>query len=232
MIEVIRSATRGHFDHGWLDTRHTFSFADYYDPERLGFRHLRVINEDRVTPGSGFPTHAHRDMEIISYVIDGALQHADSIGNGSVIRPGDVQRMTAGSGVRHSESNASDSEPVHFLQIWIIPDSRGLEPGYEQKHFGNEEKRGRFRLVASPKGADGSVTIHQDVRLYAAIVAPGEELRAEIGKERFAWLQVIRGSVETSGTTLTAGDGAALAEEEAIVVRGVEESEVLLFDLA
>ena len=213
MIHVRRSDERGHFDHGWLDTRHTFSFADYHDPRWMGFRHLRVINEDRVQPGQGFATHGHRDMEIVSYVLAGGLQHRDSLGTGSVIRPGDVQRMTAGTGVRHSEFNASAAEPVHFLQIWILPEVAGLPPGYEQKTFAVADKLGRLRLVASRDGRDGSVTVHQDVGLYAAALVPGEKVVHAPASGRHVWLQVARGIVTLNGKRLGQGDGAAASGE-------------------
>ena len=229
MLTIRRSDERGHFDHGWLDTRHTFSFADYYDPRFEGFRSLRVINEDRVSPGMGFGTHGHRDMEIISYVLEGALQHKDSIGTGSVIRPGDVQRMSAGTGVQHSEFNGSREEPVHFLQIWIIPERRGIQPGYEEKSFSTEDRRGELRLIASPNGADGSITIHQDVRLYSAIL-DGRELRHRFADGRHGWLQVARGNATINGQELRAGDGVSISEESEIVIGG-DEGEVLLFDL-
>ncbi len=234
MISIRRSADRGHFDHGWLDTRHTFSFAGYHDPSFMGFRALRVINEDRVAPGEGFGTHPHRDMEILSYVLEGALAHQDSMGNGSTIRPGDVQRMSAGTGVLHSEFNASREAPVHFLQIWLLPDRRGLAPGYEQKNFPAEEKRGRLRLVASPDGADGSVVVHQDARVHAAILASGDEVSRPIAPGRHAWVQVLRGEVAAGNERLRAGDGAALSGEPAVVLRGAGQgdAEVLLFDLA
>jgi redox-sensitive bicupin YhaK (pirin superfamily) len=232
MITVRRSADRGHFDHGWLDTRHTFSFADYRDPRFMGFRSLRVINQDRVAPGQGFGTHPHRDMEIVSYVLSGALSHRDSMGNGSTIRPGDVQRMTAGTGVTHSEFNGSDDHPVHFLQIWILPERPGLPPGYEQRTFPDAEKRGRLRLVASRDGAEGSVTIHQDARILAALLAPGEEVRHGIGPGRHAWVQVLSGEVELEGERLAPGDGAAISASPEVAIRAVRDAEVLLFDLA
>ena len=232
MITVRKAGDRGRFDHGWLDTRHTFSFADYHDPSHMGFRGLRVINEDRVQPGQGFPTHGHRDMEIISYVLAGALEHKDSLGTGSVIRPGDVQRMSAGTGVRHSEFNHSPSESVHFLQIWILPHARGLEPGYEQKHFPEAEKRGRLRLVASREGADGSVTIHHDARVFAAILDPGQSVTHALGDGRHAWVQVARGAVTLNGVALGPGDGAAVSHEPALTLVGAEPAEILLFDLA
>jgi hypothetical protein len=232
MITVRRSAERGHYDHGWLDTRHTFSFADYQDPDFMGFRSLRVVNEDRVRPGQGFGTHPHRDMEIVTYVLEGALAHRDSMGNGSTIRPGDVQRMSAGTGVTHSEFNASREEAVHFLQIWLLPEQRGLAPGYEQRRFPAEEKRGRLRLVSSRDGAEGSVTVHQDARLLAGLLGPGEEVRHRLAPGRHAWVQVARGEVELGGHRLSAGDGAALSGEPEVALRGVAEAEVLVFDLA
>jgi hypothetical protein len=232
MIAVRRSEERGHFDHGWLDTRHTFSFADYRDPRHMGFRALRVVNEDRVQPGQGFGTHPHRDMEIVTYVLEGGLAHRDSMGHGSTIHPGDVQRMSAGTGVTHSEFNASRTEPVHFLQIWILPDRTGLAPSYEQRRFPEEERRGRLRLVASPDGADGSVTVHQDACLLAALLAPGQAVGHALAPGRHAWVQVARGAVEVSGQRLSAGDGAALSRETEVALRGIADSEVLLFDLA
>jgi redox-sensitive bicupin YhaK (pirin superfamily) len=231
MITVRPANERGHAEHGWLDSRHTFSFADYYDPRQMGFRSLRVINEDRVSPESGFGTHPHRDMEIVSYVLEGELAHKDSMGTGSVIRPGDVQRMSAGTGVLHSEWNHSNSEPVHFLQIWILPEKQGIEPGYEQKSFGDETKN-RLRLVASRDGRDGSVTIHQDAELYAARLDAGKEAVRELRPGRHAWVQVARGSVELNGTKLAAGDGAAVSDEKRLVLRATAPAEVLLFDLA
>jgi quercetin 2,3-dioxygenase len=231
MIRVRRSEDRGHAQHGWLDSRHTFSFADYADPEQMGFRALRVINEDRVAPGEGFPTHSHRDMEILSYVLEGGLQHQDSLGTGSVIRPGDVQRMSAGSGVAHSEFNASRNEPVHFLQIWIIPERRGIAPGYEQKHFSEESRRGQLRLIASPGGEAGSVTIHQDVRLYSALLAPGQSVQHALAPGRHAWVQVARGAARLGGQTLAEGDGAAISDEQVVTLTTDVPSEVLLFDL-
>jgi hypothetical protein len=216
MIELRKSTERGHANHGWLDSYHTFSFADYVDPRYMGVSALRVINEDRVAPGAGFPTHGHRDMEIISYVLEGALEHKDSMGNGSVIRPGEVQRMSAGTGVRHSEYNASKSELVHFLQIWILPDRAGHAPGYEQKQFAPTELDGQLRLIASPDGRDGSVTIHQDARLFAA---------------RRAYVHVARGRVALNGNALTAGDGARIEQETQLCLDHGDSAEVLLFDL-
>ena len=233
---TIRSAEeRGHADHGWLDSHHTFSFADYHDPKHMGFRSLRVINEDRVTPGQGFGTHPHRDMEIISYVLEGSLAHKDSMGTGSVIRTGDVQRMSAGTGVLHSEFNDSKTEPVHFLQIWIVPAERSIAPGYEQKTFSRAEKQGRLRLIASPDGQDGSVTVHAPARLYAGVFGGGEAAELAIATGRHAWVQVTRGEVRVQGKELGAGDGAAISNEPAVRVEGVEgsdDSEVLVFDLA
>lgn len=233
MITVRPANARGHADHGWLDSHHTFSFANYYDPQHMGFRALRVINEDRVQPAQGFGTHPHRDMEIISYVLEGALAHRDSIGTGSIIRPGEVQRMSAGSGVSHSEFNASRSELVHFLQIWILPEQRGIKPGYEQRAFSQEEKDGRLRLVASRDGRDGSVTIHADASLYAGVFSEGQRAELPLAHGRHAWIHVARGQVHVNGRALAAGDGAALSEETSVRVEGVEGGgEVLVFDLA
>jgi redox-sensitive bicupin YhaK (pirin superfamily) len=235
MMNIRPASARGRANHGWLDSRHTFSFADYYDPKHMGFRALRVINEDRVDGGEGFPRHPHRDMEIVSYVLEGGLAHKDSMGTGSVIRPGDVQRMSAGTGVTHSEYNASKVEPVHFLQIWLIPSERGIAPSYEQKTFTPEEKNGRLRVVASPKGADGSVTLHTDATLYAGLFGAGQSARLELAPGRHAWVHVARGQVRVNGAPLAAGDGASLSEESAVLVEGVagdEPSEVLVFDLA
>jgi len=231
MITVRRAGERGHFDHGWLNTFHTFSFADYHDPDHMGFRALRVINEDRVAPGQGFGAHRHRDMEIVSYVLDGALAHQDSMGNSGVIRPGDVQRMSAGTGVQHSEFNASKTEPVHFLQIWILPERNGRPPGYEQKTFPPETERGRLRLVGAPNGRDGSVTIGQDVEIYSSALEPGDEVHHVLAPGRHAWLQVARGGIELNGKALHAGDGAAVTGERDLRITG-NESQVLLFDLA
>jgi len=232
MISVRRADERGHADHGWLDTRHTFSFADYHDPKYVGFRGLRVINEDRVQPGQGFPPHGHRDMEIVSYVLAGALEHKDSMGTGSVIRPGDVQRMSAGTGVRHSEYNHSKDEPVHFLQVWILPERRGLEPGYEQRHFSDADKRAGLRLIASREGTDGSVTIHADAKIYAAVVEQDQRLRHALAEHRHAWLQVARGAITLNDRPLVHGDGAAVSGEPALTIAGAERAEVLVFDLA
>jgi redox-sensitive bicupin YhaK (pirin superfamily) len=231
MITLRKADDRGHADYGWLNTYHSFSFSNYYDPRFMGFKTLRVINEDRVWPGEGFPTHPHRDMEIISYVLEGGLEHRDSMGNGSVIRPGDVQRMSAGTGVTHSEYNASDTELVHFLQIWLLPNQKGLKPSYEQKNFSAEDKQGKLRLVASPDGSDGSVTIHQDVRLYATILEPGQSVEHRLNPGRSAWVQVVRGSIDVNGKTLAQSDGAAISDESVLTITGNEAAEVLLFDL-
>jgi hypothetical protein len=227
MLHLRKSNDRGHANHGWLDSWHTFSFADYHDPQHVSFSALRVINEDRVAPGEGFPTHPHRDMEIITYVLEGALEHQDSLGTGSVIRPGEVQRMSAGTGIRHSEFNHSQTEPVHFLQIWILPDRQGVQPGYEQKRIGLDDQ---LRLVASPDGHDGSVTIHQDARVYAARLN-GSEVTHTLASGRRAWLQVARGAVKLNGTTLQAGDGAGIENETALRLAVDGSAEVLLFDL-
>jgi redox-sensitive bicupin YhaK (pirin superfamily) len=232
MMTVRPAAERGHADHGWLDSHHTFSFADYHDPAQMGFRGLRVINEDRVQAGRGFGTHPHRDMEIISYVLEGGLEHKDSMGTGSVIRPGDVQRMSAGTGVTHSEYNASKQDLVHFLQIWLLPAARGIQPGYEQKTFTADEKAGRLRLVASPDGGDGSVTVHTDARLYAGLFDAGQRAEHALAPGRHAWVQVARGRVKVNGRELSTGDGAALSQEQAVQIEGIEASEVLVFDLA
>jgi redox-sensitive bicupin YhaK (pirin superfamily) len=232
MISVRPAAERGHADHGWLDTRHTFSFASYHDPRHMGFRSLRVINEDRVKPGQGFGTHAHRDMEILTWVLEGELGHKDSMGNGSVIRPGDLQRMSAGTGVTHSEFNPSPEEGVHFLQIWLVPRERGLPPGYEQKSFPPGERRGRLRLIAARDGRDGAVTIHQDADLWTALLEPGESVRHALAPERHAWVHVARGSVILNGEALGAGDGAAVSDETALEIAATADAEVLAFDLA
>jgi redox-sensitive bicupin YhaK (pirin superfamily) len=231
MITVRKSNERGHADHGWLKTFHTFSFADYYDPRFHNFRSLRVINEDRVAPGEGFGTHPHNDMEIITYVLEGQLQHRDSMGTGAVIRPGEVQRMSAGTGVTHSEFNASDKEPVHLLQIWIFPDKKGLKPSYEQKAFSEPEKRGKLKLVASQDAREGSVKVHQDVNLYATVLEPGEETVYDNPASRHAWIQVARGSLELNGLLLSAGDGAAVTGNEHLALKAHHKAEILLFDL-
>jgi quercetin 2,3-dioxygenase len=232
MIRIHKSEQRGHADHGWLDSRFTFSFADYYDPEHIHFRTLRVMNDDRIAGGGGFPTHPHRDMEIVTYVLEGALEHKDSMGTGSVIRPGDVQYMSAGTGVAHSEFNASDKEPVHMYQIWMFPDKKNYAPTYDQKHFSAEEKRGKLRLVVSPDGREGSVKIRQDNELYATVLESGETVRHEIQPERHAYVQVARGSVKLNGQELKMGDGAAISAEKSVELTGINDAEVLLFDLA
>jgi quercetin 2,3-dioxygenase len=232
MIHVRKAAERRHFDHGWLDTYHTFSFGDYHDPAHMGFRSLRVINDDRVQPGQGFGMHGHQDMEIVTYVLEGALAHKDSMGNGSIIKPGELQRMSAGTGIRHSEFNASDSELVHLYQIWLLPNRRGVTPTYDQRFFSEEERHGRFRLVASPDGADGSLSIHQDARLNLASLVPGQQVAHDMDSGRAAWLQILRGTVVSLGANLSAGDGIAITDENAVTVKASSPSEVLLFDLA
>ncbi|MFI4906260.1 MAG: pirin family protein [Steroidobacteraceae bacterium] len=231
MQEIRRSAERGFADHGWLKSFHTFSFADYFDPKHVDFGPLRVINEDRVQPGAGFGTHAHRDMEILTYVLSGALAHKDSMGNGSTIRPGDVQRMSAGRGVQHSEFNASNSEPVHFLQIWIMPDVRGIEPGYEERHFSAQQRRGRLRLIASPDRADGSVLIHQDARVYAGLFDGGESARLEIEPGRRVYVHVARGQINVTGVALASGDALKLTDTTTLLLQDARQAEVLVFDL-
>jgi len=230
--EVLRANERGHAKHGWLESYHTFSFADYYNPQAMGFRALRVINEDRVAAGEGFPPHSHRDMEIISYVLEGALAHEDSMGTGSTIKPGDVQRMSAGTGVQHSEMNASKKEGVHFLQIWIIPDKRGHAPGYEQRAFTREERLGTLRLVVSPDGRDGSISIHQDATVEAGLFAKGESAAHALADNRYAWIHVARGSVKVGDETLSAGDALAAVGPGELAITGVDDAEVLVFDLA
>ena len=232
MITIRPSKQRGGGDYGWLSTRHSFSFDTYHDPKFMGFRSLRVINEDIVQPSHGFPMHPHRDMEIITYILEGALEHQDSLGTGSVIRPGDGQRMSAGKGIRHSEKNPSQTDPAHLLQIWILPERPGLEPSYEQKAFPAEEKRGKLRLIAAPGGEDGAVTIHQDAKLYVSLLEPGQEVIYQLGKSRHAWLQVAKGAVELNGNPLTRGDGAAISNEQKLTVKGRDSAEILLFDLA
>ncbi|MEO5768062.1 MAG: pirin family protein [Polyangia bacterium] len=232
MMTIRFAEDRGHADHGWLDSHHTFSFADYHDPRFVGFRSLRVINDDRVAPAQGFGTHTHRDMEIISYVLEGALEHKDSMGTGSVIKPGDVQRMSAGSGVAHSEKNGAESEPVHFLQIWIHPAARGIKPSYEQKHFSPEERQGRVRVVASPDGREGSISINADAVMYASLLNEGQKAELPLGPNRHAWVHVASGRVRVNGKELKEGDGAALSEEAAVRLEGVAQGEVLVFDLA
>ncbi len=231
MMKVRKSEDRGHANHGWLNSRHTFSFANYYDPAHMGFRALRVINEDRVAGGGGFPPHPHRDMEIISYVLDGALEHSDSMGNGSTIRPGEVQRMSAGTGVVHSEYNHSKDDSVHFLQIWIQPDRRGIEPSYEQKHFSVEDRKNVLRLVASPDAREGSVRIHQDASLYVSLLESGQTVSHTLAPGRHAWIHVARGAVRVGDSLLTAGDAASTSDADRIDVTATEDAEVLLFDL-
>jgi len=232
MILIRKSNDRGHADHGWLDSRFTFSFSDYYDPQHVQFRTLRVMNDDRIAGGGGFPTHPHRDMEIVTYVLEGALAHKDSMGNGSVIKPGDVQYMSAGSGVAHSEFNASDSETAHLYQIWMFPDRRGYKPVYDQKHYTDADKRGKLRLVVSPDGRDGSVQIRQDNELYATVLSPGESVEHALKPGRHAYVQVARGSVTLNSQPLDAGDGAAISAEKSLQLTGVNDAEVLIFDLA
>jgi redox-sensitive bicupin YhaK (pirin superfamily) len=231
MISLRRASERGYVDFGWLRSFHTFSFGDYYDPRHMGFSRLRVINEDRIAPGSGFPTHGHRDMEILSYVLEGELAHQDSMGNGSVIRPGDVQRMSAGTGVRHSEYNHARDATTHFLQIWIEPNVTGIAPGYEERNFPSDEKRGRMRLVASPDGADGSVRIHQDARMYVALVDGDEAVEHKLNPARQTYVHVARGEVEVNGQKLGAGDAAMLSRENQLDLKAGNKSEVLTFDL-
>jgi redox-sensitive bicupin YhaK (pirin superfamily) len=232
MIHLRKAAERGHFNHGWLDTYHTFSFGDFYDAANMGFRSLRVMNDDRVEPGRGFGMHGHRDMKIVTYVLEGSLQHKDSMGNGSVLKAGQLQRMTAGTGVRHSEFNPSQDAWVHLYQIWLLPEKNGLTPSYEELALSEEEKLGRFRLAASPNGAAGSMTIRQDARLYLASLLPGKEVAQEIEPGRAAWLQVLRGNVTLAGNALAAGDGAAVTDEKVVAVQATVPSEVLLFNLA
>jgi len=233
MITVRPSDARGHFDFGWLDTRHSFSFGSYYDAAHDQFGTLRVLNEDRVQPGQGFGTHGHRDMEILTWILSGALEHQDSMGNHGVIRPGEAQRMSAGTGIRHSEFNASSEEPVHFLQIWVLPEQQNLKPGYEQKQFSEAERRNRLRLIASPDGHDGSVSWHQDARLYDGLLAAGAAVKLELSPRHSAWVQVATGSIRLNqGCELVAGDGAAISEESLLNLEAIEGSEVLVFDLA
>lgn len=232
MIVLRNSNERGHFNHGWLDTWHSFSFADYYDPDHMGFASLRVINQDRVAPGRGFAPHSHRDMEIITYILEGALEHKDSLGNGSVIRPGDVQRMSAGTGVTHSEYNPSKTDPVHLLQIWIVPDKTGVAPSYEQKHYTEQERQARLCLIASPDGRDNSVTIHQNARVYAVLLGANDTLNHALAPGRLAYIHVARGAVSVNGHPLAAGDGAKLTAEPEVRLTEARHAEVLLFDLA
>lgn len=231
MLSVRPATERGHFDYGWLDTWHSFSFSDYYDPAHMGYSTLRVINEDRVTPGRGFGTHGHKDMEIMTYILSGALEHRDSMGNGSVIRPGDVQRMSAGTGVRHSEYNPSPDEPVHLLQIWLLPNRLGVAPGYAQRHFPEAARRGRLCLLMSPDGRDGSIDAHQDALVYATLLEAGERVGLDLGPGRRAYVQVARGGVRVNGQDLGAGDGARLRDEPRVEIAGLGPAEVLVFDL-
>jgi len=231
MTTLRPSTARGHANHGWLDSYHTFSFANYYDPAHMGVSNLRVINDDTVMPGQGFGTHGHQDMEIVSYVLDGALEHKDSMGNGSVIRPGDLQRMSAGTGVRHSEYNPSPTEPVHFLQIWLVPNRTGVQPGYEQKHFPLEDRRGRLVLLVSPDGRDGSLSAHQDGLLYGTLLEAGETVEHPLAAGRRAYVHVARGSIAVNGTPLGSGDGATLESVDHVRLEGLGHAEVLLFDL-
>lgn len=232
MITLRKSEERGRANHGWLNSFHTFSFANYYDPNQMGFRTLRVINQDTVKGGAGFGTHPHRDMEIISYVLKGALEHRDSMGNSSIIRPGEVQRMSAGTGVTHSEYNHSETDPVHFLQIWILPNQKGLKPGYEQKTYSNAEKQGQLRLIVSPDGREGSVTIHQDANIYTTLLDAGQLVSYPVKADRHVWVQVIQGDVLLNDQLLSAGDGAAVSNEHQLVMEAKTNTEVLLFDLA
>jgi quercetin 2,3-dioxygenase len=231
MIIHRKAKDRGHADFGWLDSHHSFSFGQYYDPKFMGFGALRVINDDRVAGGGGFDTHGHKDMEIVSYVLDGALAHRDSLGSGSVIRPGDVQLMSAGTGIRHSEFNASETEPVHFLQIWIIPEKQGLTPSYAEQHFPESDRLGQLRLIASPNGRDGSLQIHQDAAIHAGVLEKGTELVQPLTLGRRYWLQVAKGELDVNGETVMEGDGLAIVKEEALTLAAKSKSEILLFDL-
>lgn len=232
MLTVRRALDRGHFNHGWLDTYHTFSFADYYDPKHVHFRALRVMNEDRVAPGQGFGTHPHRDMEIVTYVLEGALEHRDSMGNGEVLRPGEFQRISAGTGITHSEFNPSSSEPVHLYQIWLLPEHKGITPSYEQRAFPDSELTGRLRVVASPSGEEGSLKIHQDARIYLSKLPAGTKTTQALQADRYAWLQVLRGSVTLNGQQAAAGDGVAIEVESALEIQALSDAEIMLFDLA
>ncbi len=231
MIQIRKAEDRGHANHGWLDTHHTFSFGSYRDPQHMGFRSLRVMNEDFVQPGQGFGTHPHRDMEIVTYVLQGALEHKDSMGNGEVLRPGEFQRMSAGTGITHSEFNPSDVEPVHLYQIWLLPERKGIEPSYEQKRFLEEERRNRLRLVASPNSAEGSLLIHQDARVYLASLDEGKQVSHELAPGRHAWLQVLRGAVSLNAHDLKTSDGAAVSDENALTIVAAQPAEIMLFDL-
>ncbi len=232
MLQVRKSQERGHANHGWLDSYHTFSFASYYDPNQMSFRSLRVINEDQIDPGAGFPTHGHRDMEIITYVLNGALEHRDSLGTGSVIRPGEVQHMSAGTGIQHSEYNHSQREPVHLLQIWITPNQTGIEPRYAQREFPIATEIGKLHLVAGPVGeVEDVIPVQQDMRLYAGQLAAGDEIQQTIAPDRYVWIQVVRGEVVVNETPLQAGDGVAISEEDAVAIAATTAAELLLFDL-
>lgn len=232
MLKIRRAHDRGHANHGWLDTYHTFSFAHYNDPDFMGFRSLRVINDDTVSPGQGFGTHGHQDMEIVSYVLEGGLEHKDSMGTGSVLRPGDVQRMSAGTGVTHSEFNHSNDEPVHFLQIWILPERSGLTPEYEEKVFPENDKRAQLRLIVSPDGRDGSLRIHQNALIYASVLGEGDTVHHDLAANRHAWLQIARGELSVNRETLSTGDGVAITDETRLTIEGRRDAELLLFDVA
>ena len=232
MIKIRKSEDRGHADHGWLKSHHTFSFAGYQDPEHMGFRSLRVMNEDRVSAGQGFGTHGHNDMEIVSYVLEGELEHKDSMGNGEVLRPGEFQRITAGTGIKHSEFNPSKDSPTHFYQIWLLPERQGLDPGYEQKAFDASERKNRLQLVASREGSDGSIKIFQDAKIFLVDLSGGSEVTHEIPQGRHSWVQVLRGSASINGQELQAGDAAAISEEEAIQLKSDQTAELMIFDLA
>lgn len=232
MITIRKAEERGHANHGWLDSHHTFSFANYYDPKHMGFRTLRVINEDRVSPSNGFGTHGHRDMEIITYVLEGALEHKDSIGTGSVIQPGEVQHMSAGTGILHSEFNHSQTQPVHFLQIWLLPEKKGLSPSYEQRNFSPAKTPGKLHLVAARDGRENAVTVHQDVDLYAAVLKEGDRISHTLQPQRHAWVQVARGAITLNSLPLNTSDGAAISEETDVVIEATKDAEILLFDLA
>ncbi len=232
MLTIRKAEDRGHANHGWLNSYHTFSFANYYDPKHMGFRALRVINEDRVSPAAGFGTHGHRNMEIITYVLEGSLEHKDSIGTGSVIKPGEVQRMSAGTGIMHSEFNHSKTEPVHFLQIWLLPEREGLAPGYQQQNFSPAKTPGKLQLVAARDGREGSVTVHQDVELYAGVLKAGDRISHSLKPQRHAWVQVARGAITLNGVPLDTSDGAAISDETDVVIEATKDAEILLFDLA
>ena len=232
MIQVRKANDRGHANHGWLNTYHTFSFSSYQDPKHMRFRSLRVMNEDFVAPGQGFGTHPHNDMEIVTYVLEGALEHRDSMGNGEVLRPGEFQRMTAGTGITHSEFNPSESEPVHLYQIWLLPERKGIKPSYEQKRFSDEERHNQLRLVASRDAEHGSLLIHQDARIYLSKIDAGNEVKHELGEHRHAWLQVLRGTVALNGTELGTSDGVAISDESSLIIHAKTDAEVMLFDLA